>query len=288
MLNIHPSPNAPSTVLLLAPALAGIPDSFKQVQRSPSLHADLLARVQRLRGAVYLADGAISPAQLTADGRHEQDVDADSWHVAMVQDDGDVMACARLHAHASNVRPEDLGIWRSALVRDPEWRDTVRRAVLEEMAVARRQGSQFVEVGGWAVAEAWRGTGPAIATALSTYALAWGLGGCIGLTTATVRHCSSRILRKLGGRTLALGDVELPCYFDPQYGCDMEILRFDSNGSSPRYAGHIARMAARFFVAPVVVPTAPAPAREERQFSAHSQGSGLLSSFYPVPDAIPA
>ena len=67
--------------------------------------------------------------------------------------------------------------------------------------------------------------------ALAGYSLGRICGGCLGITTATVRHCSSSILRRLGGAPLAAGG-RVPRYFDPRYDCEMEILRFDS-----RYPG---------------------------------------------------
>ena len=88
--------------------------------------------------------------------------------------------------------------------------------------------------------------------ALSTFALAQSIGGAIGLTTATVRNCSSRILRKIGGRSLGLPGCPLPSYFDPQYGCEMELLRFDSNAPNPKYQTRIDDILSRFFELPVV------------------------------------
>jgi hypothetical protein len=110
------------------------------------------------------------------------------------------------------------------------------------------------------VAEEWRRTTQAATTALSTYALAETLGGCIGITTATVRHCSSRILRKLGGRSLECGDQLLPSYFDAQYGCEMELLRFDSSAAGGKYDAHIARLARMLVDLPVICATPGMPA----------------------------
>lgn len=100
----------------------------------------------------------------------------------------------------------------------------------------------------------------AFETAVSTYALTAGLGGCLGITTATVRHCSSLILRRLGGQSLELAGLPLPSYFDPTYGCEMEILRFDSRAPNRRYSASIERMGARFASIPVVA--APSPASD--------------------------
>ena len=61
-------------------------------------------------------------------------------------------------------------------------------------------------------------------------------GGALGVTTATVRHCSSRILRRLGGAQLEIDGTIVPPYYDPHYDCTMELLRFDSSRPNSRYA----------------------------------------------------
>jgi hypothetical protein len=65
------------------------------------------------------------------------------------------------------------------------------------------------------------------------------LGGAYGLSTATTRHHSSSILKRIGGAPLRSGGKEIPPYYDPYYGCDMELLRFDSTAPNPRYTSMI-------------------------------------------------
>lgn len=247
-----PSRPPSGTLMLLAPSFDDVPDAFSDVEVDGDWHTRLLGELQRLRGAAYLEDGAISPAQLTPDGRHIQDADHHSWHVIAVEQDGSVTACARYRPHVPDVEPEALGIWHSALAHDPAWQGSLRAAVAHDIELARCNNLAYVEVGGWAVTRLRRGTMQAFDTAVSTFALAARLGGCIGITTATVRHCSSRILRKLGGQSLVAHGLTLPSYFDPRYGCDMEILRFDSQVPSRRYGSYIERMADAFQQVPVV------------------------------------
>lgn len=279
-----PSDPPPGTLMLLAPTAASVPDDFRDVEVDADQHAHYLAELQRLRGSVYLEDGAIGPAQLAEDGRHIQDADVHSWHVIAVQPDGSVTACARYRPHPRTVSPEDLGVWQSALAQDEQWQPSLRAAVEHDIELARRSNRSFVEVGGWAVSRLRRGTTHAFDTAVSTYALASGLGGCIGITTATVRHCSARILRKLGGQSLQVAGVALPSYFDPKYGCEMEILRFDSNAPNRRYGAHIDRLAARFLGVPVIAarpaPSMLAPSRQPAEASTGLFGD-LLPSFLP-------
>jgi hypothetical protein len=56
------------------------------------------------------------------------------------------------------------------------------------------------------------------------------------MTTATARHASATILRRLGGAPLEADGEMIPSYFDPRYKCQMELLRFDSRRPSGRYA----------------------------------------------------
>jgi hypothetical protein len=235
-----------SRVILLAPAQAQVPGGFRCVETDPERHAWILGSLQRLRGSVYLNDGAITSSELTADGRHVLDVDDRSWHVVAVQPDGEVTGCARYRSHGRTVRPQDLGLWTAADTQPWAWRRTLYAALEREIRVAQRKRVAYVEVGGWAVAEDRRFMGDALRIALSTYALASMVGGCIGIATATVRNCSSRILRKIGGRALEVSGRALDPYYDPHYRCDMEIIRFDSTAPQPRVQEHIDRIVGEF------------------------------------------
>jgi hypothetical protein len=110
----------------------------------------------------------------------------------------------------------------------------------------------FGEVGGWAVAESHRRTLEPVGILLATYGLLELLGGCIGVATATCRHASSSILRKIGLSSLICDGVELTPYFDSAYGCQMEVLRFDSRFPSSKYAGWVTELAGILRDSPVI------------------------------------
>jgi hypothetical protein len=246
------------TLMLLAPSEALVPAAFPAVDVNPKRHEEILAQLQRLRGSVYLHDGAITSAQLSSDGRHILGIDSASWHLVSVQPDGRVTGCARYRAYGKKTQPEHLTAWRSALARDRTWRGTLHMALEAEISLARKRQVDYVEVGGWAIAEDMRFTMEAMNIALSTYALAQSIGGSIGLTTATVRNCSSRILRKIGGRSLGLPGCPLPSYFDAHYGCEMELLRFDSHAPNPKYRTRIDDILSVFCELPVICARAAA------------------------------
>jgi len=232
-------------LVILAPTSAGMPSKIQNIEVSQHHHKEVLSKVQRLRGASYLRDGAIQSEHLTADGRHLQREDNASFHIVTVEPDGRVTGCARLHQYAPNAAPEDLRAWDSALAQNKFWQDRVRRALKDEMAFARRSNLSFVEVGGWAVAPDQRFTPEALRIILSTFALARAIGGCIGITTATVRNCSAKILQRTGGSPLRALGQPLPPYYDPQYKCEMEILRFHSNAPLEKYQDQLQDIANR-------------------------------------------
>ncbi len=82
-----------------------------------------------------------------------------------------------------------------------------------------RFGNRSARIGGWAVAPKFRGTRASIRMALETVRLAEQFGDTHGIATATVRHNSAGILRRLGGRVIAR-------YYDANYRCEMERIEF--------------------------------------------------------------
>ena len=75
----------------------------------------------------------------------------------------------------------------------------------------------------------------ATTTALQTLAYRTPLeDSLLGITTATARHGSSTILRRIGGKHLEVDGVTVPAYYDPNYRCEMEVLRFDSRAPNAR------------------------------------------------------
>ena len=264
-------------LVLVAPPQASIHPSFQRVDVDPWRHARMIRQVQRLRGGIYLRDGAIERHQLSADGLHQTPEDQKSWHLLMTDRHGGITACVwyREHEHATSF--EHLRVRSCPLAHQDTWRDTLRKAVDNELARARQQRLRYAEVGGWAVAERCRCKSEGLLLALAAYSLGRVTGGALGMTTATVRHSSSTILRRLGGAHLQADGVSVPPYYDPRYKCEMEILRFDSRRPSTKYAGLIELL--RQNLARVLVVAASASGLEDERFeftdpsSAHAQPS---------------
>jgi hypothetical protein len=252
-MNLVPNGNANhGSLRLLAPADAEIPHTFTAVEWDPQGHRSLLHGLQRLRGRVYLEDGAIERSALSPDGRYVQPADEEAWHLIALNAQGNVSGCARYMAHPEHVRFDDTGVSNSSLTWSPDSASSLRIAVESEIERAHFLGIDFVEVGGWALTQELRGTSTALRIALGTFSVARLLGGCIGLTTATSRHSSASILKRIGGQPLVTGGREIPGYFDKAYRCQMALLRFHSARPNPRFERSIEALKTYMSALPVI------------------------------------
>ena len=238
-------------LVVLPPSEEAVPASFRNLCADDGQYDKLLAEMQRFRGGVYLRDKAIDPSALTADGRHRLHIDERSWHLLAVDSWGQVCGCTRYLPHRNNITFQQLWVRNCALAASPVWGSRLSAALTIELQRARESRISYVEVGGWAISEARRWTCDALRLALSTFSLARCLGGCLGITTATAKHSSSSILRRIGGRPLAFDGEELPPYYDPRYRCDMEMLRFDSRYPDLKYRKWIEDICARMAEVPM-------------------------------------
>jgi hypothetical protein len=238
--------------VILPPSKGVVSKVFRNVEINNSRHEFLMAEMQRLRGRAYLQDGAILAKDLSSTGRHKLPVDERSWHVLALDKDGGVSACLRYLDEGAADRFDHLWIRRAAISGCPEWGSRFRETVEREMHQARREGLGFGEVGGWAVAESFRWTVEPLRIILATYGLLELLGGCVGVATATFRHKSASILRRIGLSSLLSDGGELPPYYDAQYKCQMEVLRFDSGRPNPKYLEWVRELSSCLASAPVV------------------------------------
>lgn len=249
-----------TTLQICAPRRQTVQDPrFGNVTVSDRDHERLLGKIQRFRGEVYRRDNAISAGDLDLTGRHITPVDPKSWHLALVDHKGAVQGCARYRAYPDLQSFDELDSRHAALASDPLWGGAMRSAIRYENLENRHSMRDFFEVSGWAISETARFSTAAFTMAMATYALARVLGGGRGITTATTRHHSSRILRRLGGHPLVDSGTPLPAYFDPKYGCTMELLAFDTAQPNPRYSAYVDSFVEQLGSTPVVQCAAPPP-----------------------------
>jgi hypothetical protein len=247
-------------LVLVAPPHRSLPQGFRNATEDGFRRDDLIRQVQRLRGSIYLSDGAVRRDQLTPDGLHRTAEDESSWHLVMLDGHQEVSACAWYMEHEFPLSLSKLRVRHSPLARSLETRELLSRAVCSEITRARANGLGYAELGGWAVAPMSRCTSDVLVLALATYGLSRFLGGALGMTTATVRHGSAMMLRRLGGESLEADGATVPTYFDPRYDCDMELLRFDSRRPSAKYERAIDFLASRLSRVPVYAAHAPVAA----------------------------
>ena len=253
--------NSNRQFILVAPIGTATGGAFRHVEGDPGWRQELLADMQRLRGRIYLSDGAITRTELTDDGRHVQAIDEHSWHLLVLSSAGKVLGCTRYLQHHSSTPFNNLRVRSAAMGQSPQWSKTLRCAVERELEDARRSGFSYVEVGGWALDESLRGSSDALRSVLFTFAWSHVIGGALGLSMATHRNGSAAILRRIGGRPLEWDGAELPPYYDPHYKCDMEVLRFDSRLPSVKYQHVIDEMRAEVPMVPVICGHKPADPR---------------------------
>jgi hypothetical protein len=258
MIDQHDSSQANRSFVMLAPGGGEIPETFSSVTDDQDQHLSLMNQMQRLRGSIYLRDGAISSSQLDRHGRHRLPDDQDSWHLLRLRDDGSVSGCARILVHPWSVQYSQLRVASSALAMSRAFSRPVKAFMESEIARARRTGQALVEPGGWALAEDLRGSTEALSIVVGALAWAQLVGGAVGFMTATVRHGSASILRRLGGVPIHVKGLPAPAYFDPAYNCEMELLKFDSRNLNPRFGGVLDKMRELLLGAPVIATGTPA------------------------------
>lgn len=232
---------------ILAPTLTDTSAWTGGVSCDERRYTYLLRSAQQLRARCYLADGAICPEQVLDDGRFVMPDDENSWHFLIVTNRDRVVGCVRYSLFDPRTASfHDLRINELVQFAHPDWSLKLIASIEADLALARDRGSLYAELGGWAIAEEYRGTKLALETVLASYA--WGgliRGGCICSCTATVRHGSASILRRIGGKPVDTAQSPLPSYWDPRYTCEMEVLRFDSREVEPRYRHLVLEMQSR-------------------------------------------
>src|SRR5438270_12654184 len=136
-------------LLILAPGDAEVPPAFQNQQCDATRHEELLADMQRLRGSVYLEDGAIERGELSDDGRHSIGIDRDSWHLLATSASGEVCGCVRYRSYPPTAGFRNLWVGHSALASSPIWRRQFQAAGDLEFQKARHRNIAYVEVVGW-------------------------------------------------------------------------------------------------------------------------------------------
>jgi hypothetical protein len=225
------------TLALLPPRSGGTPPDFETVAVDPRHYEDCIAAVQRLRGRVYVQDGAIPPSALDDDLRHRSNLDYDCWHLLMLNWEGHVAGCIRVRLYDGGVDVRHLQVWEVVRRMPDGTRERYARAIRRLRDESLSDGLWFGEVGGWAVSEQVRTGTVGVTLAVALWPFCRLLGGVAAVATATTRHNSAKILTRLGGASITDHGEPLGPFDDPYFGCQMNLLGFDSRRLSPRYEG---------------------------------------------------
>src|SRR5215468_3893101 len=78
---------------------------------NPAEHMAAISEVQRFRGRVYVADGAIPTSALDEEGRHYQEFDFENYHLCLRNSDGEIGGCIRIRVHDLAVAVRDLRLY---------------------------------------------------------------------------------------------------------------------------------------------------------------------------------
>src|SRR5262249_11905898 len=117
-------------IVFVAPSTAAVSDTFRHIDVDANRHERLVRDVQRMRGSIYVKDGALQPHQLTADGRHETPEDETSWHMLLLNKHQRVNACALyLEPDCNDVAFDQLRARNCPLTNEPAWRPPLDQAL---------------------------------------------------------------------------------------------------------------------------------------------------------------
>jgi hypothetical protein len=278
-MRLSPGSSSGGRALLLLAPFGKETTSFVEVIGDREVYGGVLAEMQRFRGQTYVSDGYLEASDLTADGRHLQPADQESWHLLTLDEHGAVAACGRVLIHRPGASFSDLLVSHSALAHSDGWGYLLQQAVEEQAQLTRLQGMHFAEIGGWAVAQNLRCTTEAVRLVLAGFALGQLLGGVAGISTANTGHHSSSILRRIGGTPLSVGEIAFPSFYEPQYRAELEILSMDSFRLNRPYDRYVRDCLAEIETA-TVISSVPAMRPYERNFG-RNVGIRTLTSTKP-------
>lgn len=195
-----------------------------------------ISEIQRLRGHIYVKDQAIKKEALDRFGRDCTSFDYANWHIIIRDANGFLCGCIRMCFHPTAAPVNHLALHHSVARMSCNRTAIFAAAIQDFRERASTDNLLFGEVGGWAVSDEFRNTSAAVLLPIAGWALCRSVGDALILGAATSRHRSADILKRIGGFALPLTADQPSTYFDPYFGCEMELLGFDSRLPSPKYA----------------------------------------------------
>lgn len=205
-----------------------------------------LARIRRLRGKVFLADGAVTQEHLDESGSYHTSLDHRAWHIYLAGNDGEVPACCTLMLHRNVVEVQELRISELLCHIQDDRRGLYESAIQSLIREAARLNVGFGEAAAWAIDQKFRNHCASMMMIIASWPLYQTLGNAIIIGAPTSRHHTSSIEKRMGGFPLALQGSPLGPFHDAPHGCDMEFVWFDSQRPLSRFAQIISEMRSHF------------------------------------------
>jgi len=197
----------------------------------PKRWRSLLTQACRIRGSVYLQDGAIRPEDLNANGAFWLPMDETSWHLLTVNDDDEVTATLRvtmlpLDAKKRKGKLPHVGASLSRASRDTlSPRLTTERFLSSLWLEYGAERNHFLVVGGWAASPTASAAGVGAELALSVWAFTRHVEAAGAICVASERHDAHGQLVRTGAVPIrAIGAQVM--YYDSAYGCQVGLLGF--------------------------------------------------------------
>src|SRR3569833_953887 len=106
---------------LLAPSHSRINHSVGRTRIDEPAYFKYLSSLQKLRGRVYLKDGAIKPWELDEEGRFEMRGDDRSWHFVLLDESDQAIGCARYLLQTKTKTNNQQRDRQTSQARSTEW-----------------------------------------------------------------------------------------------------------------------------------------------------------------------
>jgi len=230
-------------IVLLPPP--GFVPAFGRVTRDRDRWEKLEREACRLRGKVYLADKAIGPHEIGADGGYRLPIDRSSWQLLSMNGDEVVTATLRITESPLSMSKRkgrlphvDESLARADLV---PWRKLAAEKYLSNVHL--RFGDSrphFYVLGGWASDDTC--SAAAAILALAPWALIRRSRCACALAICSERHGSHSQLLRTGAVPVYPRNGK-QMYFDPNYGCRVGLVGGEVFSESPFLARAVDRLA---------------------------------------------
>jgi len=198
----------------------------------PQDYDTTLSAIQKLRGTVYVADGALSTSALDVEGRHISEDDEHSYHLVLWN--GQIEGCMRIRVYEQPPEASALRVYDLVRRMPEEIIPRYHTALCDFIQQWHARGYLIGEAGGWAVGSNYKGSTISLVLPLADWAFSR-MQKLVHLASSTQRNGSADMLRRLGGWRLSLGEEELPPFYDSAYQCQMELQGFCADILNPQF-----------------------------------------------------